>query len=143
TEGPLWRRIVVGLAMFAGISFLAVAGFIIAALQGLPSLSDLEDYQPPVTSRVYAGNGALVAEFAREQRVFVPIEQIPDHVKNAFIATEDQHFFEHSGLDYSGLARAMLSNIGNVLRGRRLEGASTITQQVAGNMLTGRERNIY
>src|SRR5262249_14838042 len=74
---------------------------------------------------------------------FVPIEQIPDNVKNAFISAEDQHFFEHSGLDYSGLARAMLSNIGNALRGRRLEGASTITQQVAGNMLTGRERNVY
>ncbi|HRO02868.1 MAG TPA: PBP1A family penicillin-binding protein, partial [Terricaulis sp.] len=63
---------------------------------------------------------------------------MPDHVKNAFVAVEDARFFEHSGLDYAGIARAMLSNVGNVLRGRRLEGASTITQQVAGNMLTGR-----
>lgn len=76
TEGPVWRRILVGILMLAAVGFLAVVGFIIAALQGLPSLSDLEDYQPPVTSRVYAGDGALVAEFAREQRVFVPIEQI-------------------------------------------------------------------
>ncbi len=132
------RRILIGLAVAAGVMVLGVGGFLIAALQGLPSLDDLQDYEPPVTSRVHAGDGALVAEFAREQRVFVPIEQIPDHVKNAFIATEDQHFFEHSGIDYRGLARAMVSNVGNVLSGRRLEGASTITQQVAGNMLTGR-----
>jgi penicillin-binding protein 1A len=137
------RKILIGVAIAAGVVVLGVAGFLVAALQGLPSLQDLQDYQPPVTSRVHAGDGALVAEFAREQRVFVPIEQIPDNVKNAFIAVEDQHFFEHSGIDYAGLARAMLSNVGNVLRGRRLEGASTITQQVAGNMLTGRGRNLY
>ncbi len=135
---PLWRKIVIGLAIVAGVGVLGVAGLLIAALQGLPSLAELQDYEPPVTSRVHAGDGALVAEFATEQRVFVPIEQIPDHVKNAFVAAEDARFFEHSGIDYPGLARAMVSNVGNVLRGRRLQGASTITQQVAGNMLTGR-----
>ncbi|MGD9965082.1 MAG: penicillin-binding protein 1A [Hyphomonadaceae bacterium] len=133
-----WRRILIGLGITAGAGVLAVIIFLIAALQGLPGLAELQEYEPPVTSRVHAGDGALVAEFAREQRVFVPIEQIPDHVKNAFIAVEDARFFEHSGLDYAGIARAMVSNVGNVLRGRRLEGASTITQQVAGNMLTGR-----
>ncbi len=137
-RGPMWRRVLIGLAIVAGVGLLTVVGFFIAALQGLPSLAELQDYEPPVTSRVHAGDGALVAEFAREQRVFVPIERIPDHVKNAFIAVEDARFFEHEGLDYAGIARAMLSNVGNVLRGRRLEGASTITQQVAGNMLTGR-----
>jgi penicillin-binding protein 1A len=136
--GPLWRRVVVGLIAAAGAGVVALIAFVLVALQGLPSLDDLKDYQPPVTSRVHAGDGALVAEFAREQRVFVPIAQIPDNVKNAFIATEDARFFEHSGIDYRGLARAIVSNVGNVLRGRRLEGASTITQQVAGNMLTGR-----
>ena len=136
--GPWWRKVLVGLAILAGVGVLAVGGFLVAALQGLQSLEELQDYQPPVTSRVHAGDGALVAEFAREQRVFVPIDQIPDHVKNAFVAVEDARFFEHSGLDYAGIARAMVSNVGNVLRGRRLEGASTITQQVAGNMLTGR-----
>ncbi len=136
--GLPWRKIFLGLAIAGGAGVLAVIVFLIAAFQGLPSLTELENYEPPVTSRVHAGDGALVAEFAREQRVFVPIEQIPDHVKNAFIATEDARFFEHSGIDYAGLARAMVSNVGNVLRGRRLEGASTITQQVAGNMLTGR-----
>ena len=135
---PIWRRVLIGLAIVAGVGVLTVVGFLIAALQGLPSLAELQDYEPPVTSRVHAGDGALVAEFAREQRVFVPIERIPDHVKNAFVAVEDARFFEHQGLDYAGIARAMLSNVGNVLSGRRLEGASTITQQVAGNMLTGR-----
>ncbi|MBY0564654.1 MAG: penicillin-binding protein 1A [Hyphomonadaceae bacterium] len=138
SKGPIWRRVLTGLVVLAGVGVLAVGGFLIAALQGLPSLEELQDYQPPVTSRVHAGDGALVAEFAEEQRVFVPIEQMPDHVKNAFVAVEDARFFEHSGIDYAGLARAMLSNVGNVLSGRRLEGASTITQQVAGNMLTGR-----
>jgi|CXWL01.1.fsa_nt_gi penicillin-binding protein 1A len=143
SRAPLWRKVLIGLAILAGVMVLGVSGFLIAALQGLPSLDDLQDYEPPVTSRVHAGDGALVAEFAREQRVFVPIAQIPDYVKNAFIATEDQHFFEHSGIDYRGLARAMLANVGNVLSGRRLEGASTITQQVAGNMLVGREVSLY
>ena len=138
TRGSVWRRVFVGLAIAAGLGVISVAVFLVVALQGLPSLDELQDYQPPVSSRVHAGDGALVAEFAREQRVFVPIQQIPDYVRNAFVATEDQHFFEHSGIDYAGLARAMVSNVGNVLRGRRLEGASTITQQVAGNMLTGR-----
>jgi penicillin-binding protein 1A len=137
------RKVLIGIGIGAGVIVLAIGGFLFAALQGLPSLEELEHYVPPVTSRVHAGDGALVAEFAREQRVFVPIEQIPDNVKNAFISAEDQHFFEHSGVDYQGLTRAMLTNVLNVLRGRRLEGASTITQQVAGNMLTGRERNIY
>jgi penicillin-binding protein 1A len=136
--GLPWRKILIGLGIFIAVGFLAVVGFIIAALQGLPSLSDLENYEPPVTSRVHAGDGALVAEFAREQRVFVPIEQIPDHVKNAFVAVEDARFFEHSGLDYQGLARAVLRIPLDVIQGNRIQGASTITQQVAGNMLTGR-----
>jgi penicillin-binding protein 1A len=142
-RGWPWRKILIGLGAAAGAMVAGVAVFLFLALQGLPSLEQLQHYEPPISSRVHAGDGALVAEFAREQRVFVPIQQIPDYVKNAFISAEDQHFFEHSGLDYQGLARAMLANVGNVLRGRRMEGASTITQQVAGNMLTGRERNIY
>ncbi len=137
----MFRKILIGVAIAAGVVVLGVAGFLIAALQGLPSLADLQNYQPPVTSRVHAGDGALVAEFAREQRMFVPIDHIPDRVKNAFVAVEDRRFFEHSGVDYQGIARIAVSNLGNVLRGRRLEGASTITQQVAGNMLTGRERH--
>jgi penicillin-binding protein 1A len=135
---PIWRKVLIGLAALMAAGALGVIALIVAANVGLPSLTDLQNYEPPVTSRVHAGDGALVAEFAREQRVYVPIEQIPDHVKNAFVAVEDARFFEHSGLDYTGIARAMVSNVGAVLRGRRPQGASTITQQVAGNMLTGR-----
>ncbi|MCX7358751.1 MAG: penicillin-binding protein 1A [Alphaproteobacteria bacterium] len=136
--GLPWRKILIGFGIAIAAGVLAVIIFLIAALQGLPSLEDLQDYQPPVTSRVHAGDGALVAEFAREQRVFVPIEQIPDHVKNAFVAVEDARFFEHSGIDYQGLARAVLRIPLDLIQGRRIQGASTITQQVAGNMLTGR-----
>jgi penicillin-binding protein 1A len=135
---PIWRKVLIGIGALMGVGFLSVVALIVAANIGLPSLTDLQNYEPPVTSRVHAGDGALVAEFAREQRVYVPIEQIPDHVKNAFVAVEDARFFEHSGLDYAGIARAMVSNVGRVLTGRRPQGASTITQQVAGNMLTGR-----
>ncbi|HYD73711.1 MAG TPA: PBP1A family penicillin-binding protein [Candidatus Binatia bacterium] len=135
---PMWRTILIGIGALMGVGFLSVVALIVAANIGLPSLTDLQNYEPPVTSRVHAGDGALVAEFAREQRVYVPIEQIPDHVKNAFVAVEDARFFEHSGLDYAGIARAMVSNVGRVLTGQRPQGASTITQQVAGNMLTGR-----
>ncbi|MBX3429203.1 MAG: PBP1A family penicillin-binding protein [Hyphomonadaceae bacterium] len=137
-SGLPWRKILIGFGIAVAAGVLAVIIFFIAALQGLPSLEDLQDYQPPVTSRVHAGDGALVAEFAREQRVFVPIEEIPDHVKNAFVAVEDARFFEHSGIDYQGLARAVLRIPLDVIQGRRIQGASTITQQVAGNMLTGR-----
>jgi len=135
---PIWRKVLIGLGALLGVGIFSVVALIVAANIGLPSLTDLQNYQPPVTSRVHAGDGALVAEFAREQRVYVPIEQIPDHVKNAFVAVEDARFFEHSGLDYAGIARAMVSNVGRVLTGQRPQGASTITQQVAGNMLTGR-----
>ncbi|MGE3929845.1 MAG: penicillin-binding protein 1A [Hyphomonadaceae bacterium] len=136
--GPWWRKAIVAIGALAIVGAITVAGFFIAALQGLPSLAELQDYEPPISSRVHAGDGALVAEFAREQRVFVPIERIPDHVKNAFVAVEDARFFEHSGLDYQGLARAVLRIPIDVVQGRRIQGASTITQQVAGNMLTGR-----
>ncbi|MEM9014612.1 MAG: penicillin-binding protein 1A [Pseudomonadota bacterium] len=101
----------------------------------LPNYEQLAEYAPPVTTRVYAGDGTLVAEFARERRLFVPIESIPDHVKLAFVSAEDKTFFEHEGLDIRGIVRAQISNISNILQGRRLEGGSTITQQVAKNFL--------
>ncbi len=139
----MFRRLLLGAAIALGIGVLGVGGFLVAALQTLPDFQALRDYEPPITTRVHAGDGALVAEFANEHRVFVPIESIPERLQQAFIAAEDQHFYQHTGVDARGVARAMVSNVFNVLRGRRLEGASTITQQVAGNMLTGRERSLY
>jgi len=134
----LLRRLLIGTGIAAGLSVLAVIGFLIAALQGLPSLQEVQNYQPPITTRVHAGDGALVAEFADEHRMFVPITAIPERVQNAFVAVEDARFFEHSGIDYQGLARAVLRIPYDLIRGRRPQGASTITQQVAGNILTGR-----
>jgi penicillin-binding protein 1A len=139
---PILRRVLIGLAIAVGLGVAGVTIYLGSALQGLPSVEELRDYEPPVTTRVHAGDGALVAEFANEHRVFVPIEAIPDNLKNAFLSAEDSSFYEHSGVDMRALTRAMISNVGNVLRGRRLEGASTITQQVAGNMLTGRDRTL-
>ncbi|NWG52103.1 MAG: penicillin-binding protein 1A [Hydrogenophilaceae bacterium] len=142
------RKVAIGAAVGLGALIIVTIGYLFVAVQGipgiLPGLPDYEalrEYEPPVTTRVHAGDGALVAEFAEEHRLFVPIEAIPERVRNAFVSAEDARFFEHSGIDFWGVLRAMGANVGNVLRGRRLQGASTITQQVAGNMLTGRASN--
>ena len=105
----------------------------------LPDYDQLADYQPPVTTRVHAGDGSLLAEYAVERRVFVPIDAIPRRIVNAFLAAEDQHFYEHPGVDPIGIARAVLVNVKNIGSGRRPEGASTITQQVAQNFLLTKE----
>ncbi len=109
---------------------------------GLPDYHQLSDYQPPVTTRLYAQDGSLLAEYATEKRMFVPVEKIPTLLKQAFIAAEDKHFYSHAGLDFMGLARAVLTNIQNIGRNRRAVGASTITQQVAKNFFLSPERSI-
>ena len=121
---------------------VGVAGFIFAInyfAKDLPDYSQLQNYQPPIVTRIYAGDGRLMAEFSKEKRIFVAIENIPDLVKNAFIATEDQNFYDHNGVDYKAIARAALTNVKNIGMGRRPEGASTITQQVAKNFLLSNE----
>ncbi|MEX0643906.1 MAG: penicillin-binding protein 1A [Parvularculaceae bacterium] len=143
---PGWMK-VIGIA-FAGLFVLFLVGAGLGALyihnlsQELPDYNVLAEYAPPVTTRVYAGDGTLVAEFARERRLFAPIAAVPDHVKYAFVSAEDKNFYEHGGLDIKGIVRAQISNIGNVIRGRRLEGGSTITQQVAKNFLLSSEQKI-
>lgn len=123
-----------------------VAGSLMAAVwwlsRDLPDHEGLEAYSPPVLSRVHAGDGSSVATFAHEQRVFVPIEEIPDLVKHAFVSAEDRKFYHHAGVDPRGIIRAMAQNVFNVLRNKRLVGASTITQQVAKNMLLSGEVSI-
>ncbi len=137
----------VGLAV--GVAFLGVVGvggfsalYLHGLSQDLPDYEALADYEPPVTTRVYGGNGSLVAEFARERRIFVPVEAMPDMVKGAFISAEDKSFYEHSGVDVKGVVRAQISNVNNLLNGRRLEGGSTITQQVAKNFLLSSEQKL-
>ncbi len=105
----------------------------------LPDYSQLKDYKPPVVTRLYAGDGRLMEEYAQEKRAFVPIEAIPDIVKQAFISAEDKNFYDHQGLDYLAIARAAVTNVRNLGTGQRPVGASTITQQVAKNFLLTNE----
>ena len=109
---------------------------------GLPDYKKLEIYEPPVSSRVYASNGDLIAEYAIEKRLFVPYDVIPKLVINAFISAEDKNFFNHPGIDPQGIIRAVVNNFENILKNKRLEGASTITQQVAKNFLLTNEVSV-
>ena len=102
---------------------------------GLPDYKKLESYEPPVSSRVYADNGTLIAEYAIEKRLFIPYDSIPTTVINSFLSAEDKNFFKHPGIDPKGIVRALLNNFKNIVNNKRLEGASTITQQVAKNFL--------
>ena len=95
-----------------------------------------------VTTRLYANDGSLMAEYAKEKRSFVPIEQIPEIVSSAFLAAEDKKFYTHGGIDFVGLIRAVIVNIKNIGSGRRPVGASTITQQVAKNFLLTSEQSV-
>ncbi|MDR1026186.1 MAG: transglycosylase domain-containing protein, partial [Lactobacillus sp.] len=105
----------------------------------LPDYKVLEKYEPAVTTRLFAGDGQLLMEYAFEKRLFVPVEKIPDRVKQAFLSAEDKNFYAHSGVDYTGVLRAILGNLKNLGSGRRPTGASTITQQVAKNFLLSSE----
>jgi penicillin-binding protein 1A len=105
----------------------------------IPDYKFLKNYKPPVSSKVYSGNGDLVADFSKEKRIFVPFNAIPKNVINSFLSAEDKNFFSHPGVDAKGVLRASINNIKNVLSSKRLEGASTITQQVAKNFLLTNE----
>ena len=136
--------------VMAGIGLLgaiAVAGLVLAIyaawlFHDLPDAGELADYRPATATRVYAGDGTLIGEFSDERRIYVSYDQIPTTVVQAFLAAEDRNFFTHGGIDVSGVGRAMFKNIFNVLTGRRLEGGSTITQQVAKNVVLSSETSI-
>lgn len=108
----------------------------------LPDYKQLADYEPPTVTRLHAGDGRLIAEYAKERRVFVPVSAMPRRVKQAFIGAEDQNFYSHYGVDFVALARAVVTNVANYAQGRRPVGASTITQQVAKNFLLTNEVSI-
>ena len=135
----MWRRILLYAGLGAGVltaaAVLGALGYIYSVTRDLPSVEALRDYQPPVTTRVYAGDGTLLGEYARERRIFVPIAFVPKLVTEAFTSAEDKNFYTHPGIDPSGIMRAALKDIFNVFQHKRLEGASTITQQVAKNFL--------
>ena len=106
---------------------------------GLPDYKKLSNYQPPISSRVYSENSKLIAEYAIEKRLFIPYDSIPKKVVNSFLSAEDKNFFNHPGIDAKGILRAIINNLKNITQNKRLEGASTITQQVAKNFLLTNE----
>ena len=134
------------LLKFIAISFFTLAFFAFSTLWyfsiGLPDYKKLSNYEPPISSRVYSENNKLIAEYALEKRLFIPFESIPDKVINAFLSAEDKNFFSHPGVDAKGILRAVIKNIKNISQNKRLEGASTITQQVAKNFLLTNEVSI-
>jgi penicillin-binding protein 1A len=128
------------------VLFLAASGvvgfYVWKASRDLPDYERLAKYEPPVMTRIHAADGSLMAEYARERRIFVPINVVPKMVIQAFLAAEDRRFYEHGGLDFAGIVRAAYRNFQNWGKGRRPEGASTITQQVAKNFLLSSRQDL-
>jgi len=122
--------------LICGVSILAVLW---AFSNNLPDYKYLKNYKPPVSSKVYSGKGELINDFSSEKRIFIPYNAIPDKVINSFLSAEDKNFFSHPGVDAKGIVRAFINNISNIMTSKRLEGASTITQQVAKNFLLTNE----
>src|ERR1700726_3379419 len=121
------------------VGVAVVAGLILHYSKDLPDYSQLQNYEPPVMTRVHAADGSLLAEYAKERRLYLPIQAVPKLVINAFVAAEDKNFYQHPGVDIYGIARAGMLYIENYGTGRRPQGASTITQQVAKNFLLTNE----
>ena len=138
----MWKALIFIVA-FLFLAAIAVAGGAFYVLyeygRDLPAYKQLADYKPPTVTRVHAGDGRLLAEYAREKRVYVPVQAMPKRVINAFLSAEDQNFYSHPGVDIQAIARAAFTNLVNLSQGKRPVGASTITQQVAKNFLLSNE----
>ena len=134
-----FKNIFILITSFILLSAITIISVLWTYSNDLPDYKFLKSYKPPVSSKVYSGNGDLVADFSQEKRVFVPFNSIPKNVINAFLSAEDKNFFKHPGVDAKGVIRAVINNISNILSSKRLEGASTITQQVAKNFLLTNE----
>ncbi len=136
------KRLVIFGLLFS-ILFLGVVVSILWTYSNkLPDYKYLKSYKPPVSSKLYSGNGVLVSDFSTEKRIFVPYSAISQTVINAFLSAEDKNFFDHPGVDAKGVIRAIKNNVFNIINSKRLEGASTITQQVAKNFLLTNEVSI-
>ena len=135
--------------LFKKVLVLAISGILVLAIlsisilwafsNNLPDYKFLKNYKAPVSSKVYSGDGELVSDFSTEKRIFVPYNAIPEKIINSFLSAEYKNFFNHPGVDAKGVLRAIINNISNILSSKRLEGASTITQQVAKNFLLTNE----
>jgi penicillin-binding protein 1A len=144
-----WLLSLLGFGFASGVvMFVAVAGvvgfFVWKASRDLPDYESLAKYEPPVMTRIHAHDGSLMAEYARERRIFVPINVVPKLVIAAYLSAEDKRFYEHGGLDFTGIGRAGYKFLTNIVNrsDRRTEGASTITQQVAKNFLLSSDRTL-
>ncbi|MEI8146830.1 MAG: transglycosylase domain-containing protein, partial [Alphaproteobacteria bacterium] len=124
------------------VAAAGIALYITQVTKELPDYTTLRNYEPPVMSRVHAADGQLLGEYARERRLYLPIQAMPRMVVQAFLSAEDKNFYNHNGIDVSGIARAALTNFQNRGSNRRPQGASTITQQVAKNFLLSGEQTI-
>jgi len=138
----LFKKVLIFLASGALFSFALIIGTLWVYSNKLPDYKFLKMYKPAVSSKLYSGGGELVSDFSSEKRIFVPYDSIPIIVINSFLSAEDKNFFYHPGVDAKGIVRATINNVSNVISSKRLEGASTITQQVAKNFLLTNEVSI-
>ena len=136
------KKILLGLLLIMFLLLISIISVLWAYSNKLPDYKYLKSYKPPVSSKMYSGEGVLVSDFSSEKRIFVPYNAIPSKVINSFLSAEDKNFFKHPGVDAKGVIRAFKNNIFNYFKSKRLEGASTITQQVAKNFLLTNEVSI-
>ena len=135
----LFKKIIIFISSGFLISFILIIGILWVYSNKLPDYKFLKMYKPSVSSKLYSGGGELVSDFSSEKRIFVPFDSIPKIVINSFLSAEDKNFYYHPGVDAKGILRATINNISNMFSSKRLEGASTITQQVAKNFLLTNE----
>ena len=136
---PLLKKIILLFSSAILLFFVIVVSVLWAFSNNLPDYKYLKNYKAPVSSKIYSGSGELIQDFSSEKRIFIPYNSIPKIVINSFLSAEDKNFFEHPGIDAKGVLRAIIKNISNIVNSKRLEGASTITQQVAKNFLLTNE----
>ncbi len=129
-------------ALISIVCLITIISILWSYSNKLPDYKFLKNYKPPVSSKVYSGNGVLLSDFSTEKRIFIPFSAIPPKIINSFLSSEDKNFFKHPGVDAKGIVRAIKNNIYNIINSKRLEGASTITQQVAKNFLLSNEVSI-
>jgi len=135
----LFKNLFIAIASFFLLISITILGVLWTFSNNIPDYKFLKNYKPAVSSKMYSGNGEVVVDFSKEKRIFVPYEAIPKNVINSFLSAEDKNFFSHPGIDAKGVLRAIIKNTQNMMSSKRLEGASTITQQVAKNFLLTNE----
>ena len=137
-----FKKVIIFSLFFLIIGLVGIVSILWHYSNDLPDYKFLKNYKPPISSKLYSNDGQLLSEFSSEKRIFVPYNSIPTLVVNSFLSAEDKNFFKHPGVDAKGVLRATINNISNLLSSKRLEGASTITQQVAKNFLLTNEVSI-